>query len=70
MSPMIYYETLKTRREELLREAEKERLIKIAQAGQLSLRERIQTSLGQLLIQTGQRFQFSKSSPVQGTLGH
>ena len=49
MSPMIYYEANKIRRDELYREAEKERLIKIAQAGQPSFSEKIQFKISELL---------------------
>ena len=65
MCPMIYYENIKARREDLLREAEKERLIKIAQAGQPSLSDRFQTKMGQLLKRSAERFQ---DSPTQGYL--
>ena len=65
MSPMIYYEAIKTRREDLLKEAEKERLIKIAQAGQPSLSDRIQTKMGQLLIKTGGKLQITKDSAAE-----
>ena len=65
MSPMIYYENVKARREDLLREAEKERLIKIAQAGQPSLSDRIQKKMGQMLKRSGENFQ---DSPAQGYL--
>ncbi len=55
MAPLIYYETTKIRREELLREAEKERLIKIAQENQPKLNDKIQTKIGQLLVNTGRK---------------
>jgi hypothetical protein len=57
MSPMIYYETSKTRYQDLIREAEKERLIKQALAGTPSLRVRTQAELGKLLIKFGSRLQ-------------
>ena len=62
MSPMIYYENVKARREDLLREAEKERLIKIAQAGQPSLSAKIQAKLNQILKKSSRQLQ---DSPVQ-----
>ena len=65
MCPMIYYETTKARREDLLKEAEKERLIKIAQASQPSLGDRIQLKVGQELIKIGGRF-YQRPEP-QGT---
>ena len=65
MSPMIYYENVKARREDLLREAEKERLIKIALAGQPSLRDRIQTKMGELLIKAGDKLQITKDSAAE-----
>ncbi|MCJ7626132.1 MAG: hypothetical protein MUO76_21780 [Anaerolineaceae bacterium] len=71
MCPMIYYETVKVRRDDLLKEAEKERLIKIAQAGQPSLGDQIQLKIGQGLIKIGGRFYErpdSQSTQVRGTL--
>jgi len=59
MCPMIYYDVGKARREELLREAEKERLIEIARIGQPTLGERIQAKLGQMLKKTGNQFHIS-----------
>lgn len=65
MSPMIYYEAISTRHEDLLKEAEKERLLKIALAGQQKLGDRIQTKMGQLLIKTGSKLQISKEPTAE-----
>ena len=67
MCPMIYYDIVKARREELLREAEKERLIEIARVGQPTLGKRIQAKLGQMLKKTGTQFHIP---PARGTLKH
>ncbi len=53
MSPTLYYETFKTQHEELIRQANHERLIKQALAGQPSTLDRIQTGLGRFLIKSG-----------------
>ena len=65
MSPMIYYSTISTRHEDLLKEAEKERLIKIALAGQPTLSNRIQTKIGQMLIKTRGKLHLSKDSAAE-----
>ena len=65
MSPMIYYENVKARREDLLREAEKERLIKIALAGQPTFSDRFQTKMGELLIKAGDKLQITKDSAAE-----
>ena len=67
MSPMIYYEAISTRHEDLLKEAEKERLIKIAQAGQPNLSDRIQTKMGHMLKKSGTRLQ---KTQAQGALNN
>jgi hypothetical protein len=53
MSPTLYYETFKTQHEELIRQADHERLIKQALMGQPSTLDRIQTGLGRFLIKSG-----------------
>ena len=67
MSPMIYYEAISTRHEDLLKEAEKERLIKIALAGQPSLKDRIQTRIGQILNKAGGKLHITKNSAAEGS---
>ncbi len=69
MSPMIYYETIKTHREDLLREAENERLIKVAQLGQPTLTGRFQLIVGELLIKTGGRLQIFSDTREEGLPG-
>ena len=71
MFPMNYDEIAKARREDLLREAEKERLIKIALSGQPTLFDRIQIKIGELLTKTGGRLHNQtqpKSNPSQRVL--
>lgn len=63
MIPMNYDEITKARRADLLREAEKERLIKIAQAGQPTLIDSIQIKIGEVLTKTGGRLQ-NKTQPI------
>lgn len=65
MSPMIYYSTISTRHEDLLKEADKERLIKIALTGQPTLSDRIQSKIGQMLIQTRRKLHLSKDSAAE-----
>ena len=65
MSPMIYYEAISTRHEDLLKEAEKERLIKIAQAGQPSLINRLQTKMSRVLNKTGGKLHITKDSTAE-----
>lgn len=57
MFPIFENEVVKARREDLLREAEKERLINIAQAGQPTLIDMIKIIIGELLTTTGGRLQ-------------
>lgn len=66
MSPMIYYEAISTRHEDLLKEAEKERLIKIAQSGQPSLKDRVQTKMGQILNKSEGKLHITKNSTAEG----
>lgn len=65
MSPMIYYSTISTRHEDLLKEAEKERLIKIALTGQPTLGDRIQSKIGQMLFKTRGKLHLSKDSTAE-----
>ena len=53
MFTMNYNEIAKVRRADLLREVEKERLIKIAQAGQPTLIDSIQIKIGEVLTKIG-----------------
>jgi len=55
MCPMIYYETVKARHNDLLKEAEQERLVKQALADQPTLVDRIQLKVGHGLIKIGGR---------------
>ena len=57
MSPMLYYENFKTQHEELIRQAEQERLVKLALAGQSRGWDRIQTLFAKSLIKVGSRLQ-------------
>lgn len=71
MFTMNYNEIAKARRADLLREVEKERLIKIAQAGQPTLINSIQIKIGEFLTKTGGRLQNQtqpKSNPAQRVL--
>jgi hypothetical protein len=63
MFPTNYDEIAKARRADLLREAEKERLIKIAQAGQPTLIDSIQIKIGEVLTKTGGRLQ-NQTQPI------
>ena len=49
MYPTNYPEVAQARREDLLREAEKERLIKFVQEGQPTWKDRLQVKLARLL---------------------
>ncbi|MEJ2448869.1 MAG: hypothetical protein P8Y37_13145 [Anaerolineales bacterium] len=57
MAPMLYYETSKSRQQELIREAEHEQLVKQALANQHTALDRVQTSLGKFLVKFGSRLQ-------------
>jgi histone H3/H4 len=57
MAPMLYYETIKSRQQELISEAEHERLVKQALANQHTALDRVQTSLGRFLVKFGGRLQ-------------
>jgi hypothetical protein len=64
---MLYYENFKTQQEELIRQAEHERLVKLALAGQPRALDRIQARTGKLLLRIGRRLQaFAK--PRSGAL--
>ncbi len=63
MFPMNYDEIAKARRADFLREAEKERLIKIAQAGQPTLIDSIQIKIGEVLTKTSGRLQ-NQTQPI------
>jgi hypothetical protein len=54
MSPILYYENFKTLQEKLIRQAEHERLVKLALAGQPRALDRIQTRTGKLAGQDRQ----------------
>ena len=66
MFPTNYDEIAKARREDLYREAEKTRLIKIALAGQPTLIDRIKIKTSELLTTVGGRLQNQiQSNPDQ-----
>jgi hypothetical protein len=54
---MLYYENFKTQHEELIRQAEHERLVKQALASQPTSWDRVQTNLGKFLIRFGHKLQ-------------
>ena len=71
MFPIFENEVAKARREDFLREAEKERLIKIAQAGQPTLIDKIKIKISELLTTTEGRPQNqiqTNSIPEQSVL--
>jgi histone H3/H4 len=57
MTPMLYYETNKSRQQDLIREADHERLVKQALANQHTALDRAQTNLGRFLVKLGGRLQ-------------
>jgi hypothetical protein len=67
MSPMLFYENFKTQQEELIRQADHERLVKQALASQPRALDRIQARTGKLLLRIGRRLQ-TYSKPRSGVL--
>lgn len=54
MNPYILETILKEKREDMLREAERQRLIAQYEAGQPQIRSRIATAIGNILIRLGE----------------
>jgi hypothetical protein len=62
--PMIYYETIKPKRDDRLNESDKKRLGKTTKESQLSLKHRFQTKMSELTSKSRDHYQ---NTPAQST---